>query len=130
MAHSIHINTSAGPHTLLISSIVRIEGSSNYSKIFFEHKSYPFLASKVLHWFEDNLEENNFIRTHHSHLINPGFIKELNNKTKQILLQTGETVSVSRRKYTAVKRILALKSICKAQYIQSVFPGSCKGVLE
>jgi len=111
MIQSIHINTTQGPHELLVSTIVRIEGSSNYSKIFFAGKLYPLLASKVLHWFEDNLYDKNFIRTHKSHLVNRQYIQKFCNNTSQVELCSGETIVVSKRKYTAVKKILASKAI-------------------
>lgn len=96
---------------MLISSIVRIEGSSNYSKIFFAGKLYPLLASKVLRWFEDNLYDKTFIRTHKSHLVNRQYIEKLCGNTYQVELRSGETVAVSKRKYTAVKKILTAKVI-------------------
>jgi two-component system, LytTR family, response regulator len=111
MIHSIHINTTSGPHELLISSIVRIEGSSSYSKIFFAGKLYPLLASKVLHWFEDNLYDKSFIRTHKSHLVNRQYIQRFCRDSRQVELQSGETIAVSKRKYSAVKKILMAEAI-------------------
>lgn len=111
MIHSIHINTTSGSHELLISTIVRIEGSSNYSKIFFAGKLYPLLAAKVLHWFEDNLFDKSFIRTHKSHLVNREYIEKFCSHSSQVELRSGETISVSKRKYSAVKKILTVNTI-------------------
>ena len=106
MIHSININTINGCHDLLISTIVRIEGSSNYSKIFIADKLYPLLACKVLPWFEDNLFGKNFIRTHKSHLVNRQYIQKFCSHASQVELNSGETIAVSKRKYTAVKKML------------------------
>jgi two-component system, LytTR family, response regulator len=111
MIYSINIKSNESSKDLQLSTIIRIEASSSYSKIFFINKNYPLIVSKVLHWFEDNLSQSNFIRTHKSHLINEGFIREINDKTKQVVLQSGETIAVSRRKYTAVKKIIVAKKL-------------------
>jgi two-component system LytT family response regulator len=111
MQHSIRLNTTSGPHELLISTIVRIEGSSSYSKIFFAGKLYPLLASKVLHWFEDNLYDKSFIRTHKSHLVNRQYIQKFCRDTSRVELCSGETIAVSKRKYSEVKKKLTAEAM-------------------
>jgi two-component system LytT family response regulator len=111
MIHSININTCKGSRKLVISTIIRIEGSSNYSKIFIADKLYPLLTCKVLHWFEDNLYNKSFIRTHKSHLVNRQYIEKLCSNTNQVELRNGETIAISKRKYLSVKKIVAAKAI-------------------
>lgn len=106
MKQSIYINTCKGPHELLVSTIVRIEGSSNYSKIFFADKIYPLLTTKILHWFEENLNSKSFIRVHKHHLVNLQYIQGLSINNSHVQLNNGETVTISRRKFTTVKKIL------------------------
>jgi two-component system, LytTR family, response regulator len=111
MISSININTCEGSHEFLISNIIRIEGSSNYSKIYFDNKQQPLLTSKVLHLFEDNLYNNSFIRIHKSHLVNQQYIQKFCSNTSQVKFFSGETITVSKRKYTALKKILVTKAI-------------------
>ena len=104
--HSIYVNTVKHSFELSTASIVRIEGSGNYSKIFFADKLHPLLTTKILLWFEENLNSQSFIRVHKHHLVNRQYIQGLSLNNNQVELNNGETVSISRRKYTAVKKIL------------------------
>lgn len=81
--------------------IVRIEGSSNYSRVFFI-KGPSLLVCQILKWFEDLLPAGLFIRVHRSHLVNRAFITERPAETYLVLLN-GETIPVSRRKRKVVK---------------------------
>lgn len=78
--------------------IIRVESMSNYSKIFFTDTP-PLVVAKVLHWFEDGLPDQMFIRVHRSHLVNKMYVKGIDGlKNKFLLLHNGETIAVSRRK--------------------------------
>ena len=78
--------------------IVRIEASSNYSKIFF-CDAKPMTVAKVLHWFQEKLPPQMFARVHRSHLVNKLFMHEINgSKNKMLLLHNGESIAISRRK--------------------------------
>ncbi|MEQ1767700.1 MAG: hypothetical protein ABL859_09765, partial [Methylotenera sp.] len=46
--------TCKGLECILFNEIVRIEASSNYSKLFFNNGK-TLVVAKVLHWFEDQL---------------------------------------------------------------------------
>ena len=79
-------------------NIIRIEASSNYSKIYFSNAK-PMIVAKVLHWFEDQLPQQMFARVHRSHLVNKMFMLQVNGaKNKKLLLNNGESIAVSRRK--------------------------------
>ena len=79
-------------------NIIRIEASSNYSKIYFSNAK-PMLVAKVLHWFEDKLPQQMFARVHRSHLVNKMFMCQVNGaKNKMLLLNNGESIAVSRRR--------------------------------
>ena len=80
--------------------IVRIESSSNYSRIFFINRA-PLVVCKILQWFEDLLPVETFARVHRSHLVNRAFITDLSDEN-YLQLQNGETIPVSRRKRKAV----------------------------
>ncbi len=83
------------------SKIIRIESSSNYSRVFFTNHP-PLLVCKILQWFEDLLPSEGFVRVHRSHLVNRAFIAERPDK-KYLLLENGQVVPVSRRRRKAVR---------------------------
>ena len=76
--------------------IIRIEGMSNYSKIFFTNDR-PMVVAKVLCWFQQTLPQQMFARVHRSHLVNRLFVKETDG-SNIILLTNGEKIAMSRRK--------------------------------
>jgi two-component system, LytTR family, response regulator len=79
-------------------NIIRIEASSNYSKVYFNNAK-PMIVAKVLHWFEDHLPEQMFARVHRSHLVNKMFMCQVNGgKCKTLILNNGESITMSRRK--------------------------------
>jgi two-component system LytT family response regulator len=85
------------------SRIIRIEASSNYSRIYCTDEQYPITVAKVLQWFQNNLPQKDFIRTHRTHLVNRQYIdKKLGN---HVLLQNGEFICISKRRMGAVKKI-------------------------
>jgi two-component system, LytTR family, response regulator len=83
--------------------IIRIQACSNYSRIYCSDERYPITVAKVLQWFQNNLSQQDFIRTHRTHLVNKKFIEK---KTlSQVLLQNGEIISISKRKRNEMKNI-------------------------
>ena len=94
----IAIPTSEGLEFIPIKSILHIESSSNYSKIFFtEGKS--ILVTRLLKDFEDMLVAYNFYRVHNSHLINLNYIKKyIRGEGGQVIMQNGDVIDVARRK--------------------------------
>jgi two-component system, LytTR family, response regulator len=85
--------------------IIRVEGLSNYSKIFFV-RGNPMTVAKVLHWFEDNLPVQMFARVHRSHLVNKIFVHEITrSKYANLLLTNGESIPISRRKKIFMKAV-------------------------
>ena len=102
---TIIIPTNKGPRLYSTDSILRIEGMSNYSRIYFADNSYPLTIARVLHWFEEHLPAGVFWRTHKTHLVNTRFVKQLPDSQKHyLILNNGETVAVSRRRIA--KRLL------------------------
>lgn len=71
------------------------EGS--YTQVFIQNAD-PILVSKNLHAHEELFTPYGFIRTHHSHLVNPSFIKLYDRKTENLVLTSGHTIPVSQRK--------------------------------
>jgi two-component system LytT family response regulator len=80
-----------------INQIVRCESSSNYTRIYCEDRSY--IISKTLKFVENELlNSTQFIRCHHSHLINLKYLFRHEIKHNCIELTNGESVPVSRAK--------------------------------
>jgi two-component system LytT family response regulator len=94
----IAIPTSDGLEFIPIISIVHIESSSNYSKIYFADGKC-LLVTKQLKEFEDMLQPYNFYRVHNSHLINLSYIKKyIRGEGGQVIMQNGDVIDVARRK--------------------------------
>lgn len=71
----ITISTNDGVEFFEINQILRIESSSNYSKIYFKDGKH-ILVTKLLKDFEEILLPYRFFRIHNSHLINLTYIKK------------------------------------------------------
>ncbi len=97
--NTLTIPAHRGKRLVEIKNIIRVEGCSNYSKIFFA-TGHPITVAKVLHWFEDQLPPQMFARVHRSHLVNKIFMHEINvaEPAATLLLTNGESIAMSRRK--------------------------------
>ena len=91
-----------------IGSIIRIEATSNYSKIFFSNGK-TMVVPKVLKQFEALLFHKGFARTHRSHLVNIACIRRLNTCHMKIILHNQEQVSISRRKRKMIRKQLSVQ---------------------
>lgn len=96
--NKIAIPTSEGIEFFQIKNIVRIESSSNYSKLIL-NDGQNILVTKLLKDFEEMLLNYRFYRVHNSHLINLDYIKKyIRGDGGQIVMQNGDMIDVSRRK--------------------------------
>jgi two-component system, LytTR family, response regulator len=89
-----------GLEVIDISTIIRIEAISNYSKLYFTNGK-TLVVAKVLRWFEEHLKNNTknktvFLRTHRTHLVNKNFISRYTNG--KIELHNHQIIDVARRK--------------------------------
>jgi two-component system LytT family response regulator len=83
--------------------IIRVQASSNYCRIYCSDERYPITVAKILQWFQNNLPQQDFIRTHRTHLVNKQYIeKKMGN---QVFLQNGETICISKRRMNEMKKI-------------------------
>ena len=88
--------TSAGTLCIPLDLIIRIEASSNYSKVYCRGQAFPIVAAKVLRWFEERLPQSLFTRVHRTHLVNRMHVVSVKNNI--VVLESGMQISVSRRK--------------------------------
>jgi two-component system LytT family response regulator len=91
--------------------IVRCQGESNYTHIWFETGRH-LLVAKTLSEFEELLSGFGFIRVHKTHLVNFNYIASLKmNDNTFLLLKTGGQVPVSRRRKDNVLKFLRDKKM-------------------
>ncbi len=94
----IAIPTNDGLEFIQIKQIIRIESSSNYSKLILQN-GQNMLVTRQLKDFEELLQDYRFYRIHHSHLINLNYIaKYVRGDGGQITMRNGDIIDVSRRK--------------------------------
>ena len=96
------VHTSTGCFYIDTNTIVRIEASSNYSKIYFNNAK-TLVTAKVLKWFEERLPPAYFTRLHRSHLVNNRFLQPHQCSGKAFELQNGKVIEISRRRRKSVR---------------------------
>lgn len=106
---------------LVPKNIIYIESNINYTIFYTE--SQTVYSSKHLKFWENELKD--FKRIHQRFLINPDFIKTLNENS--ITLSTGKTLEVSRRKLTTLNQMknlltLLLLFVSIGTFAQTVTP--------
>jgi two-component system LytT family response regulator len=81
-----------------VPDILYCEADSNYTKIFLINKK-KIVSSRTLKEYEELLEDNGFIRIHHSHLVNKSHVVQyIKGEGGQVLMADGVSLNVSRRK--------------------------------
>jgi len=105
---TISIVTSEGRYFFSPEEIVRLEASSNYTRIFFTNKS-KLLTAKVLKEFEQMLEPFGFVRTHRTHLVNRQHILCVTNDGN-IIMKDASVAEISRRMKSGVMKTLRTAS--------------------
>ncbi len=124
---SLKINTSTGNILIDTDTILRVEASPNYSKLFLTNGKVVVIA-KLLKWFEDKLRPASFIRLHRSHLINNRYLKLCVYAEKNVVLQNEKVIPVSRRRKKSVLQKLAaaclLSFFCSVAFSQNVGIGT------
>lgn len=104
----IAIPTAEGLEFLQIKSIIHIDSSANYSKIFLQ-SGKQVLVTKLLKDFEDMLLPYRFYRVHNSHLVNLNCIqKYIRGEGGQVIMQNGDAIDVSRRKKEEFLKLIAV----------------------
>jgi two-component system, LytTR family, response regulator len=97
-SNTIIIHSEKGFDVIKLEDIIRIEADGNYSRIYTTNGT-RFLSSKSLKKFEQYLENEFFVRIHHSHIVNLYQIEKLNLKGEsEVILKNGEHLPVSFRK--------------------------------
>lgn len=102
----IMLSTFEGMHMVYISDIVRCEADDYYTK-FILNEGKNIMVSKTLKETEELLEDQGFIRTHKSHMVNISYVKTfMRNDGGYLVLKNGDKIPVSRRKKEYVLEVL------------------------
>ncbi|MBS1511920.1 MAG: response regulator transcription factor [Bacteroidetes bacterium] len=103
----IAIPTGEGLEFIVINTILHIEASSNYSKLYLQNGK-TIVVTKLLKDFEDMLLPYRFYRIHHTHLINLKHIeKYIKGEGGQVRLTNGTVLDVARRKKDEFLKLIA-----------------------
>lgn len=96
--HKIALPSSDGLTFVNVSDIIRCEADGSYTHFFFkEHKK--ILVSKKIKEYEELLTPYQFVRVHHSHLVNLNEVsKYVRGDGGYVVMSDGQTVYVSKRK--------------------------------
>lgn len=111
MQQLITVKTCTGVFCFAPEEIVRCEASSNYTKLYFKDQK-TLLVAKTLRTYESILDTCNFIRIHHSSLINTTYIEKVG-QNGTVILKDGSVLTTSRRRRQFLrKQLLLLKPAC------------------
>ncbi len=102
--NSISLATAAGRYFFNLEEIVRLEASSNYTRIFFTNKT-KITSAKVLKEFVEMLMPFGFIRTHRTHLVNRQHIICVT-PGGSIIMKDDSVAEISRRMKSGVMKVL------------------------
>jgi two-component system, LytTR family, response regulator len=103
-AATISLTTSEGRYFFSPDEIVRLEASSNYTRIYFSNKT-KLISAKVLKEFVQLLEPFGFVRTHRTHLVNRQHILCIT-PDGAIIMKDSSVAEVSRRMKSGVMKVL------------------------
>jgi two-component system, LytTR family, response regulator len=101
----IILKTSETIHVVDIDTIVRCESDRNYTAFHLEDKT-KILMSKTIKDYSDLLEQHNFYRVHHSHLINLKYLVKFKRDELMCVLKDTTEIPVSTRKRDELLRML------------------------
>lgn len=97
-SNQIALPTNDGLEFLKVSEIIRCKADGRYSNVFIKDGTKSVVC-KNLKEFETLLSDHNFIRVHHSHLVNMSYVKKYSRLDGGYLtMEDGANIPVSRRK--------------------------------
>lgn len=92
------ISTLEGIYFASLDEIIHVDADSSYTKIYLTSGDM-IMSSKPLKYFEELLEDYDFVRVHQSHIINLKHIRRyVRGDGGQVIMTNGTEIEVSRRK--------------------------------
>ncbi|GAB2782085.1 LytTR family DNA-binding domain-containing protein [Rhabdobacter roseus] len=106
----IALPTTVGVEYVEIADIVRCESDSNYTRIFLNNQN-PILICRTLKEVEELLENSNFARIHHSHLISLDHLRKyVRSDGGYVIMSDGSELTVSRSRKDVLNNLLKVRS--------------------
>lgn len=106
LLEKILLPTNKGEEVFLVSDILRVQASGNYS-VFYLESGRTVTVAKTLKVYEALFGSTGFTRVHQSHLVNTSKIRSLmRSMDKKLELSDGTIIPVSRRQYPKLKSLL------------------------
>ena len=105
----ITIKTGQKLHIIPVEDIIYIQSDGDYVQL--ATKDGKFLKEQTMKFFETNLPEKLFVRTHRSYIVNIEYITRIESygkQNQQIALKNGEWLKVSASGYRLLKEVLWL----------------------
>ncbi len=102
--HQITLNQKTSSK-VLIENVVMMKAYINYTVLYMKDGSTK-LVTRTIKYFEQNLENQGFIRIHRSYVINPKYIVGYDSEKDILLMSNGQEVVISRRKKGIMKGIM------------------------
>jgi len=103
----IVLNTTGNIYVYNVSDIIRCKSDRNYTT-FFLKDGKSLLVSKTLKEYEEMLKDFDFIRVHHSHLINVNYlIKYVKSQGGHIIMSDDANIPVAQRRKEEILKILS-----------------------
>jgi two-component system LytT family response regulator len=91
--------------------IIRCESSNNYTTFYFS-SGQKLVVSKPIYFYEELLEDYNFIRCHQSHLVNKKYITSLVKEDGgYLLLKDNTQLPISKQKKEIIKTLFQKSSL-------------------
>ncbi|MDR2064761.1 MAG: LytTR family transcriptional regulator [Prevotellaceae bacterium] len=100
---SIVITTAGITRQFIAARITHIVCDAYLCDVYIEGNE-KLTCSKLLKYFENELAGCGFIRIHHDTLVNANYIRQINNRNKEITLTDNTKLKVSRRKWAVFKK--------------------------
>jgi two-component system LytT family response regulator len=105
----IVVKTAGKIKIIPIPEILYLEAADDYVKIFTKEGS--FLKNKTMSFFENTLQQDQFVRTHRSYILNVQEITRIDPYEKEnhlAILRSGARIPVSKNGYGKLKEVLGL----------------------
>lgn len=91
-----------------IANVIRLKAHGRYTEIFLT-QNRKYLVTKNLGEFDEMLAGSNFVRVHHSHLVNPIHIANYDKSNGGFLnMSDGSYIEVSKRKKDNLKNLMGM----------------------
>jgi two-component system, LytTR family, response regulator len=97
----ISVSTNEGISYINLSEVVRCQADSNYTT-FFLLSGEKLMVSRTLKEYEEILDPNEFMRIHHSHIINLSLVKKYLKGPEAVLMEDGSIIEISTRRKNEV----------------------------